>query len=160
MQDHLPPKKVPPPGWIWKIFRRLNANAIRIFSHPRHPGPDVLLLTTIGRQSGNPRVTPLQFEEIHGEFFIGSARGPNADWLLNLRQTPRVEVQIRGVRFAALAEPIDERKPVADLLEYRLRKHPVMIRAILLTHGLPMFPTRAHLEKLAAQLVFVKLRSI
>jgi deazaflavin-dependent oxidoreductase (nitroreductase family) len=146
------------PDLIWRLTRRFNPRAIKTFSRPRRLGPEVLLLTTIGRKTGLPRVTPLQFEFINGAYYVGAARGWKADWLRNLQQTPRVEVQIGEEKFPALAEPITDVARVADLLEYRLRKHPVMIRAILLTHGLPLFPKRAHLEKLAGELVFVILR--
>lgn len=52
-------------------------------------GRIVLLLTTMGRKSGLPRVTPLQYEEINGDYYLGSARGLKADWLRNITQDTR-----------------------------------------------------------------------
>ncbi len=48
-------------------------------------GKFVLLLTTTGRKTGKKRITPLQYEEIEGEYFLGSARGTKADWYRNLQ---------------------------------------------------------------------------
>jgi deazaflavin-dependent oxidoreductase (nitroreductase family) len=48
----------------------------------------VLLLTTTWRKSGLQRLTPLQFVEIHGDFYIASARGQAADWFKNLLAAP------------------------------------------------------------------------
>jgi deazaflavin-dependent oxidoreductase (nitroreductase family) len=146
------------PGLVWRITRRMNPSMVKIFSRPDFRGPDVLLLTTIGRKSGLPRVTPLQFEEWEGAYCVGSGRGSRADWLLNLRKTPRVDVEIRGERFAASAEPIDDPAKAADFLEHWLKKHPFMVRAMLVAHGVPFFPKRQHLETLAKELVFVELR--
>jgi deazaflavin-dependent oxidoreductase (nitroreductase family) len=148
------------PGLIWRIIRRFNSNAVKVFSRPNPPGPDVLVLTTIGRRSGLPRMTPLQYEEYQGAIVVGAGRGPRTDWLHNLMKTPQVEVQIKGEKFSAMADPITDCAQGADFLEYRLRKHPIMIRAILLTHGLPLFPKRTHIEKLARELVFVRVTRI
>ena len=40
-------------------------------------GKIILLLTTTGRKSGLKRITPLQYEEIDGKYYLGSARGPS-----------------------------------------------------------------------------------
>ena len=52
----------------------------------------VLLLTTTGRKSGLPRVTPLQYELIDGAYYVGAALGLKADWLRNLQADPRVRL--------------------------------------------------------------------
>ena len=64
----------------------------------------MLLLTTLGRRSGQRRVTPLLYVEDGGRFVVvasnaGDDRHPA--WLLNLRKQPAVEIQIgaRHIRF-------------------------------------------------------------
>lgn len=57
-------------------------------------GRIVLLLTTMGRKSGLPRVTSLQYEEINGDYYLGSARGLKADWLRNIQSNPKVEIRV------------------------------------------------------------------
>ncbi len=69
-----------------------------------------LLLTTVGRRSGQPYTTPLNFAA-HEETYllIGSYAGSDTDpkWYLNLVANPAVTVQIRGECFAATARTAD-----------------------------------------------------
>jgi deazaflavin-dependent oxidoreductase (nitroreductase family) len=145
------------PGLVRRLMRRFNGNAVKMFARANHPGPDVLLLTTIGRKSGLPRVTPVQFEEMEGKYYVGAGFGPQTDWLKNLQKTPRVGVQIRAENFDATAECITDPREVADLLAYRLKQHPVFVRVVLTMQGLPLMWRRADLERIAADLVFVRL---
>ena len=121
-------------------------------------GRVVLLLTTTGRKTGLPRVTPLQYEEIDGAFYLGSSRGQKADWFRNILANPHVEVRVKSRRFRGVAETITDPLRVADFLELRLRRHPKMIGAILKREGLPAQPDRAQLEAYAAKLAMVVVR--
>ncbi len=123
-------------------------------------GPLILLLTTTGRKSGRPRVTPLQYEEIDGCFYIGAMRGRGADWFRNLSADPRVQLQVGARRFSAVAQPITNPSTIADFLELRIRRHPRMIPLILRLDGLSAHPDRAALEAYAARLALVVLRPI
>jgi len=61
-------------------------------------GIPVLLLTTIGRKSGQPRIAPLVFMEDGGNVIIvGSQGGLPKDplWYKNLQANPDCEVQIK-----------------------------------------------------------------
>ena len=65
-----------------------------------------LILTTIGRRTGEPYATPLYYGEDEGRYILvasyaGADKHPK--WYLNLVANPAVEVQIRGERFAARA---------------------------------------------------------
>jgi len=118
----------------------------------------VLLLTTTGRKTGLPRVTPLQYEESDGTLYVGSARGTRADWFRNIVADPRVHVRIKSREFEGLAEPVTDPCRIADFLEMRLKRHPRMIGAILRSEGLPAAPTRAELEDYARRLALVIIR--
>ncbi len=132
------------------LYHRMKALNVRMAANYRRGfGPTrlVLLLTTIGRKTGQPRVTPLQFELIDGAYYVASARGPAADWFQNLRANPDVRVQVRDREFAAQAEVVTDPARLADFLELRLRRHPFMVRLIMsLFDGLPWRFTRADLE--------------
>jgi deazaflavin-dependent oxidoreductase (nitroreductase family) len=69
-------------------------------------GTSVLILTTTGRRSGEPRSTPLIYGK-HGEDHVVVASKGGADedpaWFLNLSEQPEVTVQVRGDRFKARA---------------------------------------------------------
>ncbi len=149
-----------PPKLIWRVMRKLNQRIARNYQRGIGPGSMVLLLTTTGRKSGLPRLTPLQYEEYEGVYYIGSARGQQADWFRNIQANPQVEVQVRRKRFPGLAEPITDPKRIADFLEMRLRRHPLMIGALMLLEGLPLRHTRADLERIAAQKALVIIRPI
>jgi len=114
-------------------------------------GRIILLLTTTGRKSGQPRVTPLQYEEIHGEYYLGAARGLKADWVRNIQANPDVSLRVGSKRLHGEAEIITDPVRMADFIEIRLQRHPIMIGLIMkLAHGLPQHPSREQLERMAA----------
>lgn len=113
-------------------------------------GRIILLLTTTGRRSGKKRVTPLQYELIGSDYYLGSARGVKADWVRNIQINPQVEVRVGAKHFHGIAEVIIDPSKFADFLEVRLERHPFMIGLMMeKAHGLPRRPSRGQLEKLA-----------
>ncbi len=115
-------------------------------------GKIILLLTTVGRKSGMKRVTPLQYEKIGDDYYLGAARGLKADWVRNIQSNPQVEIRVGAKRFEGQAEIITDPKRFADFLEVRLQRHPRMIGFIMeKAHGLPRHPTREQLESLAKE---------
>ncbi|MBN2116351.1 MAG: nitroreductase family deazaflavin-dependent oxidoreductase [Anaerolineales bacterium] len=114
-------------------------------------GKIILLLTTTGRKSGRERVTPLQYEEIDGLYYLGAARGLRADWVRNIQACPQVEVRVGARHFHGIAEVVNDPAKFADFMEVRLERHPRMIGFIMeKAHGLPRHPSREQLEGLAA----------
>jgi len=121
-------------------------------------GRVVLLLTTVGRKSGRPRTTPLQYEEVDGAIYIGAARGQKADWFRNIVANPQVEIQVKSRHLRGVAEPVTDPVRIADFLTLRLQRHPKMMGAILRSAGLPSTPTRAQLEEYVADRAMVVIR--
>ncbi len=120
----------------------------------------ILLLTTTGRRTGLARVTPLQYEELEGAFYVGSARGVRADWFRNIVANRRVKVRVGSREFEAMAEPVTDPCRIADFLELRLRRHPRLIGAILRGEGLPAPPSRLDLEAYASRSALVIIRPL
>lgn len=119
-------------------------------------GKIILLLTTTGRKSGLKRVTPLQYEKIGEEYYVGAARGVQADWVQNIQALPQVEVRVGAKRFQGTAEVVTDPSRFADFLEVRLQRHPRMIGLIMeKAHGLPRHPSRSQLEELGRTEAFV-----
>ena len=141
----------------WRLMRFLNRRLMPKTRPEVRLSGLVLLLTTTGRKSGLPRQTRLQYEKEEGVIYVAAARGPQADWFRNILANPRVEVQLEGQALRGLAEPITDPVRIADFLELRLRRHPLMIRVMLLSHGL-VSADRARLERLAADLAVVAIR--
>ena len=123
-------------------------------------GRVVLLLTTTGRRTGLLRVTPLQYEEVDGAFYVGSMLGTRADWFRNLVADSNVEVRIKSKKIKAKAETFTDPGRIADFLELRLERHPRMLGVILRSEGLPQRPNRAQLEQYAEKIAIVKIISM
>ena len=134
------------PFSFWKILKYPPQFLYAIGLGPIY-GRLVLLLTTTGRKSGLPRVTPLQYEEIDGSTYIGSARGTKADWYRNIVANPKVKIRVKARQFEGTAEPVTDPGRIADFLEYRLSKHPWMIGFIMSREGVSKNPSREELEK-------------
>lgn len=119
-------------------------------------GKIILLLTTTGRKSGLPRITPLQYEWIDGNYCLGAARGKRADWVRNIEANPRVQVRVKRLNFNGTARVSSDPQEITNFLETRLKRHPLMIGMIMeKAHNLPRKPSRQQLEALAADEVMV-----
>jgi deazaflavin-dependent oxidoreductase (nitroreductase family) len=83
--------------------------------HDWRKGSSVLLLTTTGRRSGEPRATPLIYGRRGDDYLVVASKGGSPEppaWYVNLREQPDVEVQVLGERFPARARTATaEEKP-------------------------------------------------
>ena len=143
--------------FLWRALR-IPPQLLYKLGFGRIYGRLVLLLTTTGRKSGKPHVTPLQYEEIDGAIYIGAGRGQEADWFRNIVANPHIAVEVKSRRFRGVAEPITDPARIADFLALRMQRHPKMVGAILRIAGLPSRPTRAQLEEYALNRAMVVIR--
>ena len=144
--------------FFWRLMRRMTPFVRRNYQLRPKLGNRILFLTTTGRVSGLPRVTPLQYELVDGDIYLASARGAQADWVRNIQAEANVEVEFKDMKFPAQAEVILDGQRITQFLEIRLERHPFMIRGMLLTHGLPPWSDRDRLAKLAEDLALVVVR--
>ena len=77
-------------------------------------GATLLLLTTTGAKSGQPRLAPLAYLTIDGKtIIIGSKAGAdtNPDWVHNLRANPRAHIEVGTAEYDVVARelPPEER---------------------------------------------------
>ncbi len=74
------------------------------------PGPvPTLLLTTIGRKSGQQRIMPLIYGKVNDGYLIVASKGgapQHPDWYVNLEANPEVGVQVASHKFKARAETV------------------------------------------------------
>lgn len=95
-------------------------------------------------------MTPLQYEMIGDDYYVGAARGLKADWVRNIQSCPQVEVRVGAKHFQGVAEVVTDPSKFADFLEVRLQRHPLMVGFIMeRAHHLPKHPSRSQLEGLA-----------
>ena len=83
-------------------------------------GSKILLLTTKGRTTGEPRTTPLIYEEAGDQYVIVASKGgapEHPGWYRNLAKEPQVELQVKGEVFPARARIAsgDERERLWEL---------------------------------------------
>jgi len=112
--------------FMFRLFPALHAFLYRLTRGAfgsRMRGFRVLLLTTTGRKTGKSRTTPLgYFEDGGGYVIVGSNGGQYAHpaWFLNLRNNPRVLLQVNDDRFpadAAIASSSERTRLWARLME-------------------------------------------
>lgn len=89
-------------SWVYRVSRGRLAN--RLGKAP------VLLLTTTGRRSGEPRTKPL-FYLADGDRFVLVASNAGQDhhpsWYQNLQTKPEAEVEVRGEKIPVVAREAD-----------------------------------------------------
>ncbi|OBF59202.1 deazaflavin-dependent nitroreductase [Mycobacterium sp. 852002-53434_SCH5985345] len=76
----------------------------------RFEGNELLLLTTKGAKSGEPRVAPLVVFRIDGKLLIVAGYGGadvNPGWVHNLRANPRARVEVASDSFDVVAHELD-----------------------------------------------------
>jgi deazaflavin-dependent oxidoreductase (nitroreductase family) len=144
------------------VPREFNKNfcaAYKRFSW-RLAGKMILLLTTTGRKTGLARTTPVQYEKINEEYYVGAVNGLKSDWVRNLQADPCALVQVKNQVFEAAAEIITDAEQIMDFLVYRLKKHPLMLRLILKADGCSFHPDDLELLNYAGRLTLVRLHPI
>jgi hypothetical protein len=71
----------------------------------------------------------------------------DADWFKNLCANPNVHMRVQKSDFDGIAEPVVDPIRIADFIELRLSRHPIMMRLIMwLVDGLPLRFSRDELE--------------
>jgi deazaflavin-dependent oxidoreductase (nitroreductase family) len=94
----------------YRIHRFLYRHTGGLIGHRTPLGP-MLLLTTIGRKSGEARTSPLLYMPDHDDFVVVGSNGgrerPPA-WVLNLMATPTVDLQVGRHHVSATAHVLTE----------------------------------------------------
>jgi deazaflavin-dependent oxidoreductase (nitroreductase family) len=69
----------------------------------------VLLLTTRGRRSGQPRRTPVSFMPLaDGRYVVFSGWGIHSNWYRNIRADPRVRITVGRRQMNATAKLVED----------------------------------------------------
>jgi deazaflavin-dependent oxidoreductase (nitroreductase family) len=99
-------------NWNQQIIDEFRANDGKVGG--QFANANLLLLTTTGAKSGQPRVSPLAYFRIDGKLIIiGSFAGAdvNPAWVHNLRANPNAHVEVGADAYDVTARelPSDER---------------------------------------------------
>ncbi len=103
----------------------------------------ILLLETVGRKSGQPRLIPIAYFFHEGKYLIVESnwgKDKHASWYLNLKKTPRATLIVKGQRipveayeaqsdeYARLWKFVTGRHPpYQDYQKMTLRKIPIIV---------------------------------
>jgi deazaflavin-dependent oxidoreductase (nitroreductase family) len=95
-------------AWNTQIIQEFRTNGGTVGGI--YEGASLLLLTTKGRKSGQPRTTPLGYQRDGDQFIVAASfRGApkHPDWYLNLLALSQVTVEVGKETFTALATTIE-----------------------------------------------------
>lgn len=114
--------------WI-KFFMQWNAAILRLTNGrigSNLGAQTILLLETVGRKTGQPRVIPIAYFFHEGRYLIVASnwgKDHDADWYLNLLKTPRAKLTVRGKTIPVEAHPA-QGDEYARLWTFATQKHP------------------------------------
>lgn len=73
-------------------------------------GATALLLTTIGKKSGQPRTLPLIYAQDGDNYIVVASKGgapTHPSWYLNIRKNPEVEIQVKDRIIQATTRTVE-----------------------------------------------------
>lgn len=154
-------REVSPPTGLRRLVYRLPI-AICHWHLGRLLGSRFLLLEHCGRRSGEVRETVL--EVIHsdralGIWYVVSAWGDRAQWLLNLRAAPRARIKTAGRTVRVDAREVSAPEAELVLLEYGGR-HPRAARSVARLLGWEMNGSEQDLRAFASVVRVVELTGV
>ena len=111
------------PGLLMRWFYRAPVLIYRVGLGGLMPAQ--LLLTTVGRKSGQPRravVDLLKHDAATDTYYVISAYGTSSNWYRNLKANPGLKVQARRRKFSARAATLPPDEAEEMVLDY-WRRH-------------------------------------
>ena len=90
-------------------------------------GDRFLMLTHIGRKSGQPHQTVIEVVQHKKEtdtYYVVSGWGEKSDWYQNIRKSPQVSIQVGSRKFQTKAEFIPLEK-ATGIMQIYAHEHPV-----------------------------------
>ncbi|HUI28447.1 MAG TPA: nitroreductase family deazaflavin-dependent oxidoreductase [Candidatus Kryptonia bacterium] len=79
-------------------------------------GAPILLLTTVGRKSGEPKTAPLLYLQDGDNYVLVASKGGMSHhplWFKNLEANPRVDIEVGRRKFAATARRANDQEKAA-----------------------------------------------
>jgi deazaflavin-dependent oxidoreductase (nitroreductase family) len=123
------------------LKRRIVHTAQRLAVNPVGRKLPVTMLETIGRKSGQPRLTAVGGRVIDNQFWMVSEHGEHSHYVLNIKANPRVRVRIGGEWRAGTAHLLPDDDPVA-----RLSQLPSMNSAVVKLMGSELLTIRVDFD--------------
>jgi deazaflavin-dependent oxidoreductase (nitroreductase family) len=96
-----------PNNWNQKIIEEFRANEGEVGGY--FEGAHMILIHHMGARSGTERVNPLTFLPDGDDMVIAATKGgapKNPDWYYNLKQHPRISVEVGATTFSVEATEV------------------------------------------------------
>jgi deazaflavin-dependent oxidoreductase (nitroreductase family) len=122
------PRLLPQIMWVDKLLQRLTRGRLTLLDIAGLPN---LMLTVIGRKSGQPRETPLLCVPYGDDILIaGSNFGSDKQpvWVVNIQANPEVTVRFRGRTRSMVARRLEEGPEREAAWEHMLKTWPNFAR--------------------------------
>lgn len=123
------------------LKRRIVHTAQRIAVNPVGRKLPVTMLETVGRKSGQPRLTAVGGRVVDNQFWMVSEHGGHSHYVMNIKANPRVRVRIGGEWHAGTAHLLPDDDPVA-----RLSQLPGMNSALVKLMGSELLTIRVDFD--------------
>jgi deazaflavin-dependent oxidoreductase (nitroreductase family) len=79
-----------------------------------------MVITTIGRKSGQPRRTAIEFHEFKGRKYIFSGWGTRTDWYRNIEANPHITIQTWHSAESVLAHRLTSDAELTEAFEFAM----------------------------------------
>ena len=121
-------------------------------------GDRFLMLTHIGRKSGQPHQTVtevVQHDKATDSYYVVSGWGEKSDWYQNIQKNPSVIIQVSSRKFQASAKFILPAKAI-EIMEVYIHEHPLAFKELSsLFLGKRMEPGDEAAQRLAEKMPMV-----
>jgi deazaflavin-dependent oxidoreductase (nitroreductase family) len=120
----------------------------------------LLIITTRGRKSGQPRHSVLEYRRHGTKHYVVSAWGRRTQWLQNLLAHPLVTVQKGQDRFGARASLVEDSGEALRVLYLFRKKAPIIYDAVLARLSDRETVNARNLPDISGQIVIVRLEPV
>lgn len=99
-------------------------------------GRVILILTTTGRRSGQPRRAALEYHRMNGKKYAVSAFGARAEWYRNLLADPHATIQSADGGERVVVRRVSDDQELIDVFRVFMRRDPPITRWYLNSLGI------------------------
>ena len=123
-------------------------------------GERFLLLTHIGRKSGEPRYVALEIVHKDAEnYYIVSGFGKKSQWFKNIDNNPQVKFQVKNKHYQTDAKQLSV-EGAAKILDHYAQTHPRALEQLAKLMGFDYEGSAENIQEMAALLPVFSLRYI
>ncbi|MBZ0285819.1 MAG: nitroreductase family deazaflavin-dependent oxidoreductase [Anaerolineae bacterium] len=122
---------IPYPVGVWRVLLRAPLLAYRLGLGSLLNAAHLMILTTRGRKSGQPRFTPIEYRRHGSKIYLVSGWGEQPQWYKNLLTDPLATVQLGGQRHSVLADRVTDPAEALRALSLFRRVAPGRYDAVL-----------------------------